>query len=242
MKVLKMSKPVTDLTGKQFNRLTVIRRSDRRIGGHIAWVCKCSCGSVHELVVRGNNLTNGQAKSCGCIRSRNSEALRTARIEAAADLHHGHAANNGHTKVYRTWLNMRERCGNPNNNQYHRYGGRGIGICARWDLFQNFLADMGEPPSALHSIERKRSDEDYSPDNCRWATATEQANNRSTNRYLSYLGRTQTLAQWGRELEVDPKTIYNRLRYGWSDEEALQGHRNGLPPGRKRASPQRQVD
>ena len=78
------------------------------------------------------------------------------------------------TKEFRAWHYMRQRCMNPNNTQYERYGGRGISVCKRWDKFENFLKDMGEKPSPKHSLDRVNPNLGYSPENCRWATAAEQ--------------------------------------------------------------------
>ena len=95
-------------------------------------------------------------------------------------------------------------------------------VCARWDSFENFLADMGEPPTAKHTIDRKDNAKGYEPSNCRWATMKEQQNNRTNNRLLTHQGRTQTLAQWSAETGFKPATLSMRLnQYGWTVERAL---------------------
>ena len=92
-------------------------------------------------------------------------------------LRHGGTIDGKKTLAYTSWTAMKLRCLNPNFHAYHRYGGRGIKVCNRWLVFENFLADMGERPSGL-TLDRRERDKDYEPSNCRWATRKEQANNR----------------------------------------------------------------
>ncbi len=115
--------------------------------------------------------------------------------------------------TYRAWLNMRYRCLSPSNKDYPSYGGRGITICERWDSYKSFLADMGECPPGLQ-LDRIDNEKGYSLNNCRWATRREQANNTRRNRWVTVDGRTQTIAQWARELNVPYGRIYDRLRIG----------------------------
>ena len=137
-------------------------------------------------------------------------------------LKHGQACRGRKTKEYYTWRNIKERCHNPRHPRYADYGGRGIIVCDRWRYsFEAFAADMGVCPP-LHMIEREDNNGPYSPENCYWATATEQNQNRRNNHHLTYQGRTQTLTNWARELGISCPTLSSRLnRQGWSVERAL---------------------
>ena len=106
---------------------------------------------------------------------------------------------------------MKSRCGNSNHVAFDRYGGRGITVCARWESFDNFFADMGPKPSSGHSIERRNNDLGYSPDNCYWATAQEQQRNtRQTNLY-EYDDRKISQRELSRELGIPNRTLGKRL-------------------------------
>jgi hypothetical protein len=105
---------------------------------------------------------------------------------------------------------MKRRCSDPSAPHYERYGGRGIKVCQRWqESFAAFMEDMGPRPDGT-SIDRENGDGDYEPSNCRWATAETQQNNRANNRFATLDGRTQTVAQWARELGVRPGTVKYR--------------------------------
>ena len=124
--------------------------------------------------------------------------------------------------VLAVWRSMIHRCHSPNSTSYKYYGAKGITVCKRWrDSFETFCADMGPRPHG-REIERIDNDGPYSPQNCRWATRREQAQNKSNSRLLTYEGRTQTMAAWARDLGVHPSALLYRLnKPGWTLEQAL---------------------
>jgi hypothetical protein len=116
---------------------------------------------------------------------------------------------------------MHRRCDSLESHLYKYYGARNIKVCIRWRTFENFLEDMGEMPRGM-SLDRKDNDGDYTPENCRWATDTEQHNNTRYNRVITFNGETRTLAQWARELGIKYSTITKRFRSpNWSIERML---------------------
>lgn len=191
--------------GTVFNRLTVISEAPKQRGSKY-WVCRCICGK--EKTVRERHLTHGHTMSCGCLFS-----------ERLADRNRTHGKST--TTIYRLWANLPQRCGNPNNPAFKYYGGRGITVCDRWvNSFENFVADMGEPPPGA-TLDRVDNNKGYSPDNCRWASREDQANNMRSNRLITLRGVTMTTIQWARRLGLNPGNVYSRLHRGWTPERAL---------------------
>lgn len=130
--------------------------------------------------------------------------------------------NSTKTRTYYAWRSMRNRCSNPLNASWDRYGGRGVSVCPEWDSsYDTFFADMGEAPEGK-TLDRIDVNGDYCPANCRWATWKEQANNKTTNVQLTYDGLTMTMAQWADYLEINRDTLFRRLRvYKMSLEKVL---------------------
>lgn len=128
------------------------------------------------------------------------------------------------TPEYWAWQHMKSRCYNPNNRSFNEYGGKGITVCESWlSDFSAFYADMGFKPTSKHSIDRIDGKKNYNKRNCRWATKEEQSQNRPEFVIpLTYQGRTQTLAEWSREIGIFPQTLYNRHNSGWSVERILE--------------------
>ena len=187
-------------SGDKYNKLTAIRFVEMRGKSQQYWLFHCDCGN--EKVLCANDVKR-RTKSCGCFQSK-------------GNFKHGMKG----TRTYASWKGIKERCLNKNCKDYKNYGGRGITICPEWLTFENFYNDMGKRPIGL-SIDRINNNGNYCKENCHWATIEEQANNKRTNHLITYQGKTQTLAQWEKELEISRGIIRGRLKLGWSVEKAL---------------------
>jgi len=188
-----------DLTGSKFGRWTVLFYGWPLPRWKHIWICKCVCGQLGA--VRSNHLSAGASTSCGCLVR---ESLLRANI----------THNLSGTPLHVLWKKIRARCYNQNDPAYSNYGGRGIKLCERWQSFENFYHDMGVRPSGM-SIERIDNNGDYCPSNCKWATATEQGNNKRNNIWITALGSCMTVSQWAEKVGVKRGTLARRFYLGW---------------------------
>lgn len=127
------------------------------------------------------------------------------------------AARVAGTPTYHNWEGMKSRCQNPKAIKYAEYGGAGITVCERWQVFMNFLADMGERPTNTHSLDRIDGTKGYEPGNVRWATRVEQTANRRTTRWLTIDGETLPIAEWSRRWNIDLGNLSFRVK-NWPQE------------------------
>lgn len=198
---------INDLTGQRFGRLVVLSIAGRSKQRSVIWLCQCDCGNTH--VASAPSLKGGKTQSCGCL---SRDILKT--------LHATHGGT--YHPMYQTWLGMKQRCSNPNHKDYHRYGGRGVSVCSRWEKdFGAFLSDVGERPGSDYSLDRINNDGDYEPANVRWATPDEQARNRPDRTLLTLNGVTKQLVAWADDIGVAASTLHSRHNKGWSDEKIL---------------------
>lgn len=191
--------------GARFGRLVVLRRESLICGSR--WLVLCDCGASKSVAQR--SLRSGSVKSCGCLR-------REKLIQRNAT--HGRTD----TPLYLVWGTMFNRCYRPSHKGYKNYGGRGITVCDRWKSFENFLADMGERPSPTHSLDRIDPNGNYEPGNVRWSTKQEQCRNKRNNRTLVIDGVSKCIADWCDFFGTNKKWAYDRIRRGWSQEDAVR--------------------
>jgi len=192
-----------DLTGHVYGRLAV---NGPHKGGRtkIRWLCTCECGKLKW--VTGANMRNGHTKSCGCL----SIETNTKRLTT-----HGKC----HTPEYHAWHALKKRCGDKTLWNYKNYGGRGIKVLIV--DFENFLKEVGPRPTPQHSIDRINNNGHYEIGNIRWATPSEQARNTRKARMIEYKGRTKCIHDWADITGASYTCIYQRIRNGWSVEDAL---------------------
>lgn len=192
---------IEDLSGLRFGRLTTLDVAGRTNGRKTLWRCRCDCGA--EIVVVSDSLKSGHTKSCGCLHSDIMREISTT---------HGHAGE----RIHSIWRGMKDRCNNPNRRMYKDYGERGIRVCPEWEEdfqeFYNWSMDNGYADDL--TVDRINNDEGYSPNNCRWATNKEQANNKRSCRYITFNGVTHNIAEWAKLFDMPQDRLRQRINRG----------------------------
>lgn len=205
-----MGRKSINILGRRFGRLTVIERVEPSDGKKLRWKCVCDCGG--GAISYYSDLASGHSLSCGCVQRERARAAKTT---------HGQSGSPEH----RSWKAMWTRVTNSKVPNYKDYGGRGIAVCDRWLLFENFYADMGDRPAGT-SLDRIDNSRGYEPGNCRWADRKTQNSNRRSNKIISLNGESRTLSEWSRLSGVDRHTIMKRIMSGARDEEVIAKRRN----------------
>lgn len=198
-----------DITGERYGRLVAVRRLPP-VRGKTFWLWRCDCGNDYEC--RLENVRHSHTRSCGC---------KKAEDIAARSLRHGHQVGRKESRTLKCYRHAKSRCENPNDPKFSIYGGRGIQMCPEWSRdFETFLRDMGECPPGK-SIDRINPDDGYRPDNCRWATTSQQARTRTDNVLVEHDGKTMILKDFASLKGVNYKTLHNYVRYkGMEPDEA----------------------
>lgn len=160
--------------GQKFGLLTVVAFAGRDRAHRARWLCACDCGSMHEA--GAYDIKSGNTNSCGCWNRETSSQV------GRANKKHGLTAN----PAYQAWRDMMRRCYDGGSDQFCNYGARGIRVCERWHDVGSFYEDMGDRPSSRHSLDRLDVNEDYSKENCRWATPSQQARNKQLHKQLNW--------------------------------------------------------
>jgi hypothetical protein len=193
--------PSVDITGQQFGQLTAIKKINS-----VKWLYRCDCGN--EKIIFKNNVTRGLTRSCGCFKSKKISLCKKIHGRSKGD------------KTYRAWCHMISRCENKHVERYQYYGGRGIKVCSRWrNSFENFLKDMGQPPTPQHTLGRQNNDGHYEPNNCLWETKLQQSRNKSNTVLSESLVKqiradlNVSGAEWGRMIGCS-KELINQVKRG----------------------------
>ena len=204
-----MSRKTEDLTGQRFGKLTVIGRDGTYPSGNVRWLCRCDCGRYTHST--GCYLKSGKVKGCKCVLSERMTRLNTK---------HGGFG----TRLYEIWRQMHRRCYGTKTKSYPNYGGRGITICDEWREFEPFRDwALANGYAEDLTIDRIDVNGNYNPENCRWTTDKEQANNKRNNHFLEFNGEKHTVSEWADRYGVEQRKLFARLQYrDWDLKSALE--------------------
>jgi hypothetical protein len=191
------------MIGKKFGRLTVVKQEGQDNFNNKCYECLCECGATK--IISGASLRRGATQSCGCLHKERAAAY-CARTKKTHGL--------SQTAEYTAWEGLKQRCLNPANKDYHKWGGRGITVCDEWiNSFEQFLSDMGTRPDK-HTLDRRDVNGPYSKDNCRWVTHKTQQRNKRSSRYIEHDNQTLCISEWAEILDVQISAVYRGLRAG----------------------------
>lgn len=198
----------SELVGKRFGNIEVLRREPNNKYGNTMWLCRCDCGT-EWVVVAGALKYIRNCRKCGYKKV------------AEHRTKHGGA----YTRLYKVYKGMLGRCNNPNRKGYQNYGGRGINVCEEWqgengyETFRKWALENGYDDK--QSIERIDVNGDYCPENCKWIKKSDQAYNKRNSLIYEMDGKKQDLAQWAREYGINYYTLWSRLKRGMDIRSAL---------------------
>lgn len=191
------------MIGKVFGKLTVLLEAGRSNDRQRTYVCQCECGT--RATVISGNLKKGNTRSCGCDRKKAcADRMRSLNFK------HGQTQ----TKLWRTWRGVLDRTTVVTSAHFKRYGGRGITVCDEWRHFEVFAKDVGDPTTDSHSLDRIDNSRGYFPGNVRWATAKEQAHNRSNNVWVWNDGQKMIASEVAKKVGVSKSTIARWIQSG----------------------------
>jgi hypothetical protein len=193
--------------------LTAIKRVDADRPGNTRWLCKCDCGTFTTVFRNALTRKKSPTESCGCA---------TGALISEHKKLPNRTKNGKRAPEYNTWKGIKARCTRVSGSSYNTYGAKGITICDEWlNDFDAFLAHVGPRPSPEHTLDRIDVTKGYEPGNVRWADWITQANNKTTTRYITWQGKSQSITQWSRELFGRDHLIATRLSRGWTIERAF---------------------
>lgn len=193
------------MIGQKFNRVTVIAEAGVDSSRRKKYLCQCDCGNT--LTLLGTTLRKGGGQGCEhCIKAANATK-------------HGANAGGKRDRLYNIWLAMKDRCNNPNNTKYQHYGGRGIIVCKEWqdnyEPFRDWALTHGYEDTL--TIDRRNNNGNYTPDNCWWATRSDQMNNSRSCRYITIADVTMSLTKWCRHYGISVHSVRQRIDKGHMD-------------------------
>ena len=208
-----MCNRITDwstVVNERHGKLTVLSLAGKNKFGHMTVKCKCDCGNI--IISEATRVVHDKTLSCGCLQK-----------EIASSNNRVHGMTN--TRLHRIWSAMISRCENPKNNRYYAYGAKGISVCDEWrnDFLSFYDWAIHNGYTDELSIDRIDNSIGYCTSNCRWSTKIQQANNKTTNRFITYCGQTKTVKQWSQYFGFDYKYFHEKLKEcNWNIEKLLE--------------------